>query len=71
MLAALIGFLGDFDLAEDAVQDAFATALERWPVDGAPRNPGAWIVTAARNRGVRPIIQQVNTPPPLPPVTYN
>ncbi|HEY7707907.1 MAG TPA: RNA polymerase sigma factor [Gaiellaceae bacterium] len=48
----LISVLGDFDLAEDAVQDAFATALERWPADGVPRNPGAWIVTTARNRAI-------------------
>jgi len=51
-LAILIRVLGDFDLAEDAVQDAFATALERWPRDGVPRSPGAWIVTTARNRAV-------------------
>jgi RNA polymerase sigma-70 factor (ECF subfamily) len=44
--------LGDLELAEDAVQDAFATALERWPRDGLPRSPGAWIVTTARNRAV-------------------
>lgn len=44
--------LGDLELAEDAVQDAFATALERWPHDGLPRNPGAWIVTTARNRAI-------------------
>jgi RNA polymerase sigma-70 factor, ECF subfamily len=44
--------LGDLELAEDAVQDAFATALERWPRDGSPRNPGAWIVTTARNRAI-------------------
>jgi RNA polymerase sigma-70 factor (ECF subfamily) len=51
-VAVLIRVLGDFDLAEDAVQDAFEAALERWPVDGRPRNPGAWIVTAARNRAI-------------------
>ena len=51
-VAILIRVLGDFDLAEDAVQEAFATALERWPKDGEPRNPGAWIVTTARNRAV-------------------
>jgi RNA polymerase sigma-70 factor (ECF subfamily) len=51
-VSILISVLGDFDLAEDAVQDAFATALERWPVDGVPRNPGAWIVTTARNRAI-------------------
>jgi len=45
-------FLGDIDLAEDAVQDAFAIALQRWPRDGAPTNPGAWIVTTARNRAI-------------------
>ena len=44
--------LGDLELAEDAVQDAFATALERWPHDGLPRTPGAWIVTTARNRAI-------------------
>ena len=51
-VAILTRVLGDLELAEDAVQDAFATALERWPVDGMPRNPGAWIVTTARNRAV-------------------
>ena len=44
--------LGDLSLAEDAVQDAFATALERWPRDGTPRSPGAWIVATARNRAI-------------------
>jgi RNA polymerase sigma-70 factor (ECF subfamily) len=50
--ATLIRVLGDFDLAEEAVADAFVTALERWPVDGLPSNPGAWITTAARNRAI-------------------
>jgi RNA polymerase sigma-70 factor (ECF subfamily) len=44
--------LGDWDLAEEAVQDAFATALERWPREGVPRDPLAWIVTVARNRAI-------------------
>jgi RNA polymerase sigma-70 factor, ECF subfamily len=44
--------VGDFDLAEEAVQDAFAVALERWPRDGVPDNPGAWITTTARNRAI-------------------
>jgi RNA polymerase sigma-70 factor (ECF subfamily) len=44
--------IGDLELAEDAVQDAFALALDRWPRDGLPRNPGAWIVTTARNRAI-------------------
>ena len=52
MLAALIGFLGDFDLAEEAAQEAFAIAAERWPRDGTPANPRAWLATTARNRAV-------------------
>jgi RNA polymerase sigma-70 factor (ECF subfamily) len=55
VLAALIGFLGDFDLAEDATQEAFAIAAERWPRDGAPSNPGAWLLTTARNRAINRI----------------
>jgi RNA polymerase sigma-70 factor, ECF subfamily len=51
-VSILTRVLGDLDLAEDAVQDAFATALERWERDGPPRNPGAWIVTTARNRAI-------------------
>jgi RNA polymerase sigma-70 factor, ECF subfamily len=52
VLAALIGFLGDFDLAEEAAQEAFAIAAERWPRDGVPTSPGAWLVATARNRAV-------------------
>jgi RNA polymerase sigma-70 factor, ECF subfamily len=52
VLASLVGFLGDFDLAEEAAQEAFAAAAERWPRDGAPRNPGAWLTTTARNRAI-------------------
>jgi RNA polymerase sigma-70 factor (ECF subfamily) len=52
VLAALIGFLGDFDLAEEAAQEAFAVAAERWPRDGAPANPRSWLVTTARNRAI-------------------
>ena len=55
VLAALIGFLGDFDLAEEAAQEAFAIAAERWPRDGAPANPRAWLVTTARNRAINRI----------------
>jgi len=51
-VATLIRVLGDFDLAEEAVQDAFARALEVWPVQGVPRNPGAWITTTARNAAI-------------------
>jgi RNA polymerase sigma-70 factor, ECF subfamily len=52
VLAALIGFLGDFDLAEEAAQEAFAVAAERWPRDGVPANPGAWLISTARNRAI-------------------
>lgn len=51
-VAILTRAIGDLELAEDTVQDAFAIALVRWPKDGVPRNPGAWIVTAARNRAI-------------------
>ncbi len=51
-LATLIRLLGDFDLAEEAVADAFVAALETWPRDGLPANPGAWITTTARNRAI-------------------
>jgi RNA polymerase sigma-70 factor, ECF subfamily len=52
VVAALIGFLGDFDLAEEAAQDAFATAAERWRRDGTPANPTAWLIATARNRAI-------------------
>ncbi|MEA2248823.1 MAG: polymerase sigma-70 factor, subfamily [Solirubrobacteraceae bacterium] len=52
VLASLIGFLGDFDLAEESAQEAFAVAAERWPRDGTPANPRAWLVTTARNRAI-------------------
>jgi len=51
-IAILGRILGDLDLAEDAVQDAFVIAAERWPRDGTPSNPGAWIVATARNRAI-------------------
>jgi RNA polymerase sigma-70 factor (ECF subfamily) len=51
-VATLIRVLGDFDLAEEAVQDAFAKALEVWPERGVPDNPGAWITTTARNAAI-------------------
>ena len=55
VLAALIGFLGDFDLAEEAAQEAFAIAAARWPREGTPANPGAWLITTARNRAINRI----------------
>jgi RNA polymerase sigma-70 factor (ECF subfamily) len=52
MLATLIGVLGDFVLADDAAQEAFAIAADRWPRDGVPDNPRAWLTRTARNRAV-------------------
>ena len=52
VLATLIRLTGDWDLAEECVQDAFVRALQRWPVDGVPRSPGAWLTTTARNRAL-------------------
>ncbi len=52
VLAALISRLGDFELAEDALQDALVDALERWEIDGVPRNPGAWLTTVAKRRAI-------------------
>jgi RNA polymerase sigma-70 factor, ECF subfamily len=52
VVAALVGFLGDFDLAEEAAQEAFAIAAERWTREDPPAKPGAWLVTTARNRAI-------------------
>jgi RNA polymerase sigma-70 factor (ECF subfamily) len=52
VIATLIRLFGDIDLAEEAVQDAFVVATERWPETGLPPNPGGWIVTTARNRAI-------------------
>jgi RNA polymerase sigma-70 factor (ECF subfamily) len=52
VLATLISQLGDFELAEDALQDALVNALEHWQVDGVPRNPGAWLTTVAKRRAI-------------------
>ncbi|GAB3971330.1 RNA polymerase sigma factor [Plantactinospora veratri] len=51
-VSVLIRVLGDIDAAEDAVQDAFATAIRRWPVEGTPPSPAGWIITTARNRAI-------------------
>lgn len=52
VLAALIGKLGNFTLAEDVLQDALVAALTRWPVDGVPRNPAAWLMTTAWHKAL-------------------
>ncbi len=52
ILSTLIGLLGDFDLAEEMLQEAYATALQKWPADGVPANPRAWLIRTARNRAI-------------------
>ncbi|HEV7127618.1 MAG TPA: DUF6596 domain-containing protein [Ktedonobacterales bacterium] len=52
LTASLVRLLGDFDVAEDLVQDALLVALERWPLEGIPRRPGAWLLTVARHRAL-------------------
>ena len=52
MLAALVGFLGDFELAEESVAEAFAVAARRWPAEGMPASPAAWLITTARHRAI-------------------
>jgi RNA polymerase sigma-70 factor (ECF subfamily) len=51
-VASLVRFFGDIDLAEEAVQDAFVVACQRWPSTGLPPSPAGWIITTARNRGI-------------------
>src|SRR6476469_628921 len=57
--ATLIRLVGDFDLAEDALQEAFAIALERWPGEAPPANPRAWLVNVARNKAIDRVRRQV------------
>ena len=68
-VAALIRALGDWDIAEEAVQDAFATALDRWPRDGVPRDPLAWIVAVARNRAIDRLRRERALRAPAPELT--
>jgi RNA polymerase sigma-70 factor, ECF subfamily len=58
IVATLVRILGDWDLAEDAVQEALASALERWPRDGVPARPGAWLMTTARNKALDAVRRQ-------------
>ena len=58
-LATLIRLVGDFDLAQDALQDAFAVALERWPAADPPSNPRAWLVNVGRNKAIDRVRRQV------------
>src|SRR5882757_6856023 len=52
VLAAVVGYLGDFELAEESVAEAFAVAARRWPAEGKPASPAAWLVTTARHRAI-------------------
>src|SRR6266849_6301258 len=52
ILSTLIGLLGDFDLAEEMLQEAYATALQKWPSEGTPTNPRAWLVSTARRKAI-------------------
>src|SRR5437868_4810292 len=58
-LATLIRLVGDFDLAQDALQDAFAVSLERWPSDDPPSNPRAWLVNVGRNKAIDRVRRQI------------
>ncbi|BCB78765.1 sigma-70 family RNA polymerase sigma factor [Phytohabitans flavus] len=60
VVATLIRMTGDWDLAEECAQEAFAAALERWPRDGVPRRPGAWLTTTARNRALDRLRRMAN-----------
>jgi RNA polymerase sigma-70 factor (ECF subfamily) len=60
VVATLIGVTGDWDLAEECAQDAFARALQAWARDGVPNRPGAWLTTTARNRAVDVLRRRVN-----------
>ena len=51
-MAVLVRQFGDIDVAEEAVQDAFAVAVQRWPADGVPPSPAGWIITTARNKAI-------------------
>ena len=58
-LATLIRLVGDFDLAEDVLQEAFAVALEHWPKEGAPANPRAWLINVGRNKAIDRVRRQI------------
>ena len=60
VIAALMSYLGDLELAQDALQDALIVALERWPLDGLPDNPGAWLTTAAKRKAIDRVRRDIN-----------
>ena len=63
VLATLIRLLGDFDLAEEALHEAFRAALEKWPTEGVPQNPRAWLVSAGRFKAIDEIRRQARFEP--------
>src|SRR2546428_7633248 len=65
VLATLIRLLGDFELAEEALHDAFAAAVERWPRDGLPANPRAWLVSAGRVKTIDGLRRRARVEPSL------
>ena len=69
ILATLIRLLGDFDLAEDALHDAFRAALEQWPKEGVPANPRAWLVSAGRFKGIDRLRRRARFEAPLEPAS--
>src|SRR5687767_15758070 len=62
VLATLIRLLGDFDVAEEAMHDAFRAALEQWPREGVPGNPRAWLVSAGRFKAIDAIRRRADCP---------
>ena len=69
VLATLIRLLGDFDLAEEALQDAFAAAMEQWPVEGLPSNPRAWLISTGRFRAIDKLRRRSRQTAALPELT--
>ncbi len=65
LTAALVRILGDFDVAEELIQDALLLALERWPLDGIPERPGAWLLTVARRRALNQLSRDARYPEKL------
>src|SRR5436305_15193669 len=65
LTSTLLRILGDFDVAEEIVQDALLVALERWPVEGIPERPGAWLLTVARHRALNQLSRDAPYRPKL------
>src|SRR5260370_785891 len=70
-VAVLVRHFGDIDVAEDAVQDAFATAVQRWPATGLPPSPAGWIITTPRNRAIDRLRRAAPPQDPHPPATVS